>query len=179
MGLALEPTSSTALGLLLLQLWTQRGRRAREVVALQTSSAHLHHQVSLFLVVHLILDKCDLGGESRRGAEHLGACTQVQWSRLVESLAVDPLGSHQQTAAGVWKVKDEVLALGATRHKEQRLGGSRISKTEFSKDVPLIFLSLFLGPFSSSGPISFTPSCQPRVWYMAKGDLHAQPGPAS
>lgn len=67
MGLALEPTSSTALGLLLLQLWTQRGRRAREVVALQTSSAHLHHQVSLFLVVHLILDKCDLGrGEQER-----------------------------------------------------------------------------------------------------------------
>lgn len=96
----------------------------------------------------------------------------------MESLAVHPLGSHQQTVAGVWKVKDEVIALGATRCKEQRLGGSRLSKIEFSKDVPLIFLSLFLDPFSSSGPISFTPSCQPQVWYVAKGDLHAQPVPA-
>lgn len=80
--------------------------------------------VSLFRMVRLIRDKCDLRRGSRRGAAHLGARVQVQWCRLEDNLAVDPLGPHPQTVSRGWKVKDEAIALGATRHKEQRLEGS-------------------------------------------------------
>lgn len=66
------------------------------------------------------------GVAGRKDAEHLDARIPAQRCRLEENLAVYPLGPHPQMVPRGQKVRNEATTLGATQHKEQRLGGSTV-----------------------------------------------------